>query len=122
MSLSLVRSERRFERFDETFLSARTEVRILVRALLGEMPELSLHCLDRRAACDRLARHRMPTHLVVAEQTESELALHELERSHVAVDVTREVAGLREEKLSTGVPSSYVPIDRSQNVRREIER
>src|SRR6266568_7098907 len=77
MSLSLVRSERRFERFDETFLSARAEVRILVRALLGEMPELSLHCLDRRAACDRLARHRMPTHLVVAEQTESELALFE---------------------------------------------
>ena len=92
MSLSLVRSERRFERFDETFLSARAEVRVLVRALLGEMPELSLHCLDRRPACDRLARHRMPTHLVVAEQTESELALHELERSHVAVDVARELA------------------------------
>src|SRR5260370_35285797 len=40
------------------------------------MPELSLHCLDRRAARDRLARHRVPPHLlVVAEQTESELAL-----------------------------------------------
>src|SRR5260370_5941547 len=118
MSLSLVRSERRFERFDETFLGARAEGRIFVRALLGEMPELSLHCLDRRAACDRLARHRMPPHLVVAEQTESELLLREFQRPHVAVDVARELAGLREEKLSTGVPSSYVPIDLRQNVRR----
>jgi hypothetical protein len=33
----LVRSERGLERFDETFLSARAEVRILVRALLGKM-------------------------------------------------------------------------------------
>src|SRR2546430_2746719 len=64
MSLSLVRSERRFERFDDTFSECPSRGAKLVRALLGEMPELSLHCLDRRAACDRLARHRMPTHLV----------------------------------------------------------
>src|SRR4051794_35968571 len=112
MTLPLVRSESGFERFDEAFLRASTEVRVLVRALLGEMTELSLHCLDRRAARDGLARDRMPTHFVVAEQTEAELLLHELQRSHVAVDVARELAGLREEKLSTGVTSSNVPLDR----------
>jgi len=83
------------------------------------MTELSLHGLtDVPPVTAWLATE--PTHLVVAEQTESELALHELERSHVAVDVARELAGLRERRLSR-VASSRVPIDRLQNVRREIE-
>ena len=36
------------------------------------MAELGLHCLHGLAARDGLARHRMPPHLVVAEQPETE--------------------------------------------------
>lgn len=67
----LARSRDRFQRFDETPLRARSEVRVLVRALLGAMTELSLHSFDRLAARDRLARHRVPPQLVVAEQGNS---------------------------------------------------
>jgi len=58
-------------------------MRALVRA---PMPELGLHRLHGFAARDRLARHRMPPHLVVAEQSESEFPLYELQGPDVAVD------------------------------------
>ena len=92
-------------------------MRVLVRALLGAMAELGLHRLHGLAACDRLARHRMPPHLVMAEHAETELLLHELERPDVAVDVAREGVGLREEKLGTAVPRADVPIHVGQDVR-----
>ena len=60
------------------------------------MAELGLHCLHGLAARDGLARHRMPPHLVVAEQAEAKLLLHEPQGPHVAVDVTRELVGLGE--------------------------
>ena len=72
---ALVRSSRRLQRLDELALRPRSKVRVLVRALLGAVPELSLNGLDRFAARDRLARHRMPPHLVVAEHSETELPL-----------------------------------------------
>ena len=52
-------------------------MRVPVRAMLGAMAELGLHRLHGLAA--RLARHRMPPHLVVAEHAETELhhAVHE---------------------------------------------
>lgn len=55
-----------------------TEVRVAVPALLGFVAELGLHCLDRPAACDGLAGHRMQLQLVVAEHAEVALLLHEL--------------------------------------------
>jgi hypothetical protein len=99
-----VRSPRRLERLDETALSAAPEVRVLVRALLGPMPELGLDGLHGLAARDGLARHRMPP--VVAEQSESELLLHELQWSLVAVDVPREGAVPREEEFLSRRDSS----------------
>lgn len=65
-------------------------MRVLVRALLGLVAELGLHRLYRLAAGNGLARDRV----VVAEHAEADLCLHQLERADVAVDVTRQVAGL----------------------------
>src|SRR5579872_1639439 len=90
----LVRSARWLQRLDEPALRARTEVRVLVRALLGAMPELGLHSLHGSAARDCLARHRVPPHSVVAEHAETELLLDESQRPDVAVDVAWEGAGL----------------------------
>jgi hypothetical protein len=50
-----------------------------MRALLGPMSELGLHRLHRFAARHGLARDRVPTHLVMAEQSETELLPHELQ-------------------------------------------
>ena len=96
-----VRCGLRSQRFDQPFLSPRTEVRVAVRALLGLVAELGLHRLDRPAARDGLAGHRMPPQLVVAEHAEPKLLLHELERPNMAVDVTRKDAS---SKVSPGLP------------------
>src|ERR1700690_308494 len=90
---SFVRSSRRLQRLDQSPLRTRPKVRVLVRALLGAVTELRLHGLDRSAARDRLARHRVPPHLVMAERSKAELALHELEGPDVAVDVAGGGAG-----------------------------
>ena len=63
------------------------QVRVLVRALLGLVAELGLHRLDRLAAVNGLASDRVPLHLVVTEQAEPGILLHQLERPDVAVDV-----------------------------------
>lgn len=55
-----MRSGVRLQGLDQPFLRPRAQVRILVRALLGPMPELGLHRLDRLAAGDGLARDRVP--------------------------------------------------------------
>jgi hypothetical protein len=45
---------------------AAPDVRVLVRALLGPVPELGLDGLHGLAARHRLARHRVPPKLVMA--------------------------------------------------------
>jgi hypothetical protein len=62
-----------FEVSISRFCAPEAQVRVLVRALLGPMSELSLHRRDRLAAGDGLARDRVP--LVAAEQPEPELLL-----------------------------------------------
>src|SRR5580698_8902678 len=116
-----MRRKSRRERFDESALRTRAEVRVLMRALLGAMPELGLHRLHRFAARHGLAGDRVPTHLVMAEQSETELLLYELQGPHMTVDVAREDAVLREEKLGTGVALADVPIHGGKNVRCQIE-
>ena len=83
-----------------------------MRALLGPVPELGLDGLHGLAARHRLARHRMPPQLVVAEQSESELLLHELQWSLVAVDVPRESAVLREEEFLSRVQRATLLLPR----------
>jgi len=100
-----VRCVRGLERLDETALRAAPEVRVPMRALLGTMPELGLHRLHGLAVRDGLARHRVPSQLVMGEHPEPELLLHEPQRSHVAVDVARERACLGEEELFARVQS-----------------
>src|SRR5688572_11277047 len=63
----------------------------------------------------------MPADLVMAEQSEAELLLHELQGPDVAVDVAGELAGLGEQELRTGVALSDVPVHGGEDVRREIE-
>ncbi len=111
-----MRSSGWLQRLDDPALRARAEVRVLVRALLGTMPELRLHSLDGLPACDGLARHRMPADLVMAERPQTELALHQLQRPHMAVDEAREGASLGEEKLGPRVARSHVPVDRVEDV------
>ena len=108
-------------RFDEPALRTRSKMRVLVRALFGTMPELGLHCLHRFAARHSLARDRMPTHFVMAEHSETELLLYELQRPYVAVDAARKNAVRRKEKLAAGVALAHVPIDGGKNIGRQIE-
>ena len=60
---------KRRQRLDQTSLCTRSKVRVHLRALLGAMPELRSHSLDRVAGGDGLTRDRVPAERVVAERS-----------------------------------------------------
>lgn len=80
------------------------------------MTELSLNRLYGSATRCGLTRHAVTPDLVMAEQSQSQLALYRLQGSHVAVDPMRERTVLREEELLSGIPLRDVPLDGVEHV------
>jgi len=64
-----MRWRERRRRLDQTSLCTRSKVRVHVRTLLGAVPELRSHGLDRVAGGDGLTRDRVPAERVVAERS-----------------------------------------------------
>ena len=79
----------RFERLDEPALSAGAEERVLVQALLGPMPEQSLHCLNGLATRNRRAGHRCRPALRWLSKRRPVLPHEPQGPGNVAVDVTQ---------------------------------
>jgi len=76
------------------------EVRVLVGAVLGLVPELSLDGFDGVTARGGLAGHRMAAHFVVTELAKTESSLDGTQRSLVGVDADREGPVLAEQELA----------------------
>jgi len=96
---------------DQSELRNLPKVGVLVGAVLGLVPELSLDGFDGVTARGGLAGHRMAAHFVVTELAKTESSLDCTERSLVGVDADREGPVLAEQELGAGVSLADVPAD-----------